>query len=111
MFLSKERVFVEFAKALKSEKPSIFFDVLKEANVLEVHFKEVKNLIGALQPEKFHPEGDAYIHTMMVLDYVAKQTNKLEIRYSALVHDLGKGITPKEEYPHHYNHEIKSSEF
>ena len=110
MFLSKERVFVEFAKALKSEKPSIFFDVLKEANVLEVHFKEIKNLIGALQLEKFHPEGDAYIHTMMVLDYAAKQTNKLEIRYSALVHDLGKGITPKEEYPHHYNHEINGVE-
>lgn len=106
MTLSKERVFVEFAKALKSEKPSIFFNVLKEADVLDVHFKEIKDLIGALQPEKYHPEGDAYVHTMMVLDYASNQTQDLQIRYSALVHDLGKGITPKEEYPHHYNHEI-----
>lgn len=104
--LSKERVFVEFSKALKSEKPSIFFNVLKEADVLDVHFKEIKDLIGALQPEKYHPEGDAYVHTMMVLDYASNQTQDLQIRYSALVHDLGKGITPKEEYPHHYNHEI-----
>lgn len=108
--LSKERVFVEFAKALKSEKPSIFFNVLKQADVLGVHFKEIKDLIGALQPEKYHPEGDAYIHTMMVLDYAAKQTKELQIRYSALVHDLGKGVTPKEEYPHHYNHEINGVE-
>lgn len=108
--LSKERVFVEFSKALKSEKPSIFFNVLKQANVLEVHFKEINDLIGALQPEKFHPEGDAYVHTMMVLDYASKQTKELPIRFSALVHDLGKGITPKEEYPHHYNHEINGVE-
>lgn len=108
--LSKERVFVEFSKALKSEKPSIFFNVLKQADLLEVHFKEINDLIGALQPEKFHPEGDAYIHTMMVLDYASKQTKELQIRYSALVHDLGKGITPKEEYPHHYNHEINGVE-
>lgn len=106
VYLSKERVFVEFAKALKAEKPSIFFEVLKKANILETHFKEIQDLIGVLQPEKFHPEGDAYNHTMMVLDYSAKQTNELHIRYSALVHDLGKGITPKEEYPHHYNHEV-----
>lgn len=104
--LSKERVFVEFEKALKTDKPSIFFNVLKKANVLEVHFKEIYDLIGALQPEKYHPEGDAYVHTMMVLDYCATMTENVEIRFSALVHDLGKGLTPKEEYPHHYNHEI-----
>ena len=104
--LSKERVFVEFAKSLKAEKPSMFFEVLKKANILEIHFKEINDLIGVLQPEEYHPEGDAYNHTMMVLDYCAKQTTELQIRYSALVHDLGKGITPKEEYPHHYNHEI-----
>ncbi len=108
--LSKERVFVEFSKALKSEKPSIFFNVLKQADLLEIHFKEIHDLIGALQPEQFHPEGDAYIHTMMVLDYASQQTKELQIRYSALVHDLGKGITPKEEYPHHYNHEINGVE-
>ena len=109
--LSKERVFAELSKALDAEKPSIFFEVLKKADVLEIHFKEIKDLIGVEQPVKYHPEGDAYNHTMLVLDMAADMTRnfddnkKLEIRFSALVHDLGKGLTPKEEYPHHYGHE------
>ena len=39
-----------------------------------------------------------------------EQNRKLEIRFSALVHDLGKGVTPKEEYPHHYGHENSGAE-
>lgn len=108
--LSKERVFEEFKKALMTEKPSIFFNILKEAEVLDVHFEEIFKLIGALQPEQYHPEGDSYVHTMMVLDYASKETTEPQIRFSALVHDLGKGVTPKEEYPHHYNHEINGVE-
>ena len=103
--LSKERVFVEFRKALAAEKPSIFFEVLKEADVLDVHFKPVYDLIGAIQPVKYHPEGDSYNHTMLALDNSAKITNDVKIRFCTLVHDLGKGQTPKEMYPHHYNHE------
>ena len=144
--LSVERVYNEFSKALLTEKPSIFFDVLKQANVLDVHFKEIYDLIGAEQPLKYHPEGDSYNHTMIVLDKVANKTKELdsfnvlykteeiknsrevenpkktenvkkqensrelEIRFSALVHDLGKGTTPKEEYPHHFNHEKRGAE-
>ena len=104
-YLSKERVFTEFKKALNTNKPSIFFNILKEANVLDIHFKPIYDLIGALQPEKYHPEGDAYNHTMICVDKSTTMTNKLEIRFATLVHDLGKGITPKEEYPHHYGHE------
>ncbi len=103
--LSKERVFVEFRKALEADRPSKFFEILKEANVLDVHFKEVYDLIGAVQPIKYHPEGDSYNHTMLTLDNSAKLTENTKIRFCALVHDLGKGRTPKEMYPHHYNHE------
>lgn len=103
--ISKERVFAEFRKVLKANKPSIFFDVLRKAEVLEIHFKEIYDLIGAEQPEKYHPEGDSYNHTMEVVDRVCKATNNLEIRYAGLVHDLGKGVTPKEMYPHHYGHD------
>lgn len=114
--LSGERVFTELSKALNTKNPSIFFNVLRKADVLEVHFKEIKDLIGAEQPPKYHPEGDAYNHTMLVLDMSAELTEhldenrKLEIRFSALVHDLGKGVTPKEEYPHHYGHENSGTE-
>lgn len=105
--LSKERVFTEFKKALSTNKPSKFFDVLRKADVLDVHFKEIYNLIGSIQPEKYHPEGDSYNHTMIVVDHSVELTNDLQIRFSALVHDLGKGVTPKSMLPHHYGHDEK----
>ena len=105
--LSKERIFVEFRKALETKKPSIFFNVLRKANVLDVHFKEIYDLIGSLQPEKYHPEGDSYNHTMIVVDKSTELTNDTAIRFACLVHDLGKGITPKEMYPHHHGHDEK----
>ena len=108
--LSKERVFVELRKALKTNKPSIFFEILREANVLDVHYKEIYDLIGALQPEKYHPEGDSFNHTMIALDNSAKITKDEKIRFCALVHDIGKGTTPKEMYPHHYGHDVRGVE-
>ncbi len=106
-YLSAERVFDELRKALRTNKPSIFFEVLKKANVLDVHFNEIEKLIGAEQPIKYHPEGDSYNHTMLALDMSAKLTENEKIRFSVLVHDLGKGLTKKEEYPHHIGHEEK----
>lgn len=103
--ISEDRVFVEVRKALETDYPSIFFYVLRETDLLAVHFKELKDLIGQTQPEKYHPEGDAFDHSMIVLDKVAKETSDPSIRFCALVHDLGKGITPKEELPHHYGHD------
>lgn len=108
--LSKERVFVELKKALESNKPSLFFDTLRKANVLEVHFKEIYDLIGSLQPIEYHPEGDSYNHTMLVVDKSVELTDDVAIRFACLVHDLGKGVTPKKMYPHHYNHDINGVE-
>lgn len=79
--------------------------MLRKANVLDVHFKEIYNLIGQTQPEKFHPEGDSYNHTMLAVDKAATLTQRIEVRYSVLVHDLGKSITPKEMLPHHFAHD------
>lgn len=107
--LSKERVFTEFRKALSTDKPSKFFDILREAEVLDVHFKEIYDLIGSTQPEKYHPEGDSYNHTMIVVDHSAELADDLKIRFAALVHDLGKGITPKQMLPHHYGHDEKGT--
>ena len=105
--LSKERVFTELQKALASYQPSKFFDILKKANILEVHFLEIAQLIGKIQPLEHHPEGDSYNHTMIVVDNSTKLTDNLAIRYSCLVHDLGKGLTPKKMLPHHYGHDEK----
>jgi tRNA nucleotidyltransferase (CCA-adding enzyme) len=104
--INSERVFIELKKALSTNKPSIFFNVLKRANILDVHFKEINDLIGVIQPEKYHPEGDAYNHTMIVLDEVSKNTKDESVRYAALVHDLGKAKTPKDILPQHIGHEI-----
>ena len=105
-YISAERVFDEFRKALNSSFPQNFFYVLKKADLLDVHFKEVYNLIGVLQPEKYHPEGDAFEHSILALKKAASITNDEKIRFSVLVHDLGKALTPKSEYPHHINHDI-----
>ena len=106
-YLSPERVFEEFRKAINSDYPVRFFEVLKKANILEVHFEELYKLIGAIQPIEHHPEGDAYNHTMLAFKMACSITKDEKIRFSALVHDLGKGLTPKEDYPHHYGHDIK----
>ncbi|MCI9178117.1 MAG: HD domain-containing protein [Clostridia bacterium] len=108
--LSKERVFTEFEKALKTNKPSNFFNILRKAQVLGVHFPEIENLIGKVQPEKYHPEGDSYNHTMIVVDSSSKLTSYVPIRFACLVHDLGKGTTKPEILPHHYGHDERGVE-
>lgn len=104
-YISGERVLEELKKALRCDKPSIFFQVLRQVDCLQVHFKEVYNLIGVEQPVEYHPEGDAFNHTMEVLDRTAQMTGDIEIRFAALTHDLGKALTPKSNWPHHYRHE------
>ena len=95
-----ERIFEELKKALmKSDKPSVFFDVLRNMNALDFWFPEVKALIGVEQPPQFHPEGDVWVHTMMVLDKAATLRDKAqfptEFMLSALCHDFGKVCTTK----------------
>lgn len=101
-----ERILAELNRALKTNKPSIFFRSLQQADLLTVTFPEIARLIGKTQPKEFHPEGDAFEHTMLVLDEVAKKTSSVRARFCALVHDLGKGLTPKQMEPHHYGHEL-----
>ncbi len=103
--LSAERIFYELRKSLKTDHPEKFFEILRQADILDVHFEELSKLIGALQPVQYHPEGDSYNHTMLALKMSASLTDNEIIRFCALVHDLGKGLTPKEEYPHHINHD------
>jgi tRNA nucleotidyltransferase (CCA-adding enzyme) len=92
--LTIERVFEELKKSLDSQTPSLFFRTLKSANVLDVHFPHIHRLIGVAQPKKNHPEGDVFEHTMNVLDAMAQLTIETENRFAALVHDLGKGLSP-----------------
>ena len=106
----RERIFAELENALKTDKPSKFFRSLESANLLSITFPELYQLRGKIQPTAFHPEGDAYEHSLNILDAVAKINFKPEIRFAALVHDIGKGTTPPEILPHHYNHEKRGVE-
>lgn len=103
--LTPERVWQEIVKVMNCQQPSVFFEVLDSVGATQVLFPELGALHGVEQPEKYHPEGDVWIHTMMVLDTAAKLSNKLEVRFAALMHDLGKGLTPKELWPKHHGHE------
>ena len=100
-----ERLMGELRRALAAPRPSVFFHVLREADLLTVTFPEIAALEGQTQPTDFHPEGDALAHTLAMVDVVAGETEDVKTRFAALVHDLGKGLTPKEMLPHHYGHE------
>jgi len=106
--LADERVWVEIKKSLMEEAPAEFFVVLKECGALKILLPEVDNLFGVEQREEYHPEIDTGVHTMMVLEQAAKMKADAEVRFSALVHDLGKADTPPEILPRHIGHEHKS---
>lgn len=101
-----ERILNELTRALASNRPSIFFQYLQKADLLMISFPEIAALIGQTQPKLFHPEGDSFIHSMLIVDEVSQHTKDLAVRFAGLCHDLGKGLTPKEMLPHHYGHEI-----
>ena len=100
-----ERLMGELRRALAAPRPSVFFRVLRAADLLAVTFPEIAALEGQVQPVEFHPEGDALAHTLAMVDAVARETEEIKTRFAALVHDLGKGLTPQEMLPHHYGHE------
>ena len=106
--LVAERVWQELAKGLMETKPSRMFDVLRESGALKKILPELDALWGVPQPAQHHPEIDTGIHVMMVIDYAAQQNFSLPIRFAALMHDLGKGTTPKEMLPRHIGHEVRS---
>jgi tRNA nucleotidyltransferase (CCA-adding enzyme) len=103
--LTPERVWLEIEKVLHEQKPVIFFEVLQDIGALETLFPELAALCGVPQPVAHHPEIDSWIHVKMALNIACELSSDPEIRFAALMHDLGKGITPKEELPHHFNHE------
>ncbi len=108
--LIADRVWKETEEALRGNNSRIYFEVLHECGALKVLFPEVEALFGTPQPSKWHPEIDAGLHTMLVLDKAERLSPELSVRFAALTHDLGKGSTPKELLPNHPEHEARSAE-
>ena len=104
--LAAERIWREVELAMKTEKPSVFVSVLRECGALEVLLPEVNRLFGVPQPEKYHPEVDTGIHLLMALDVAADMSKgAANVVFAVLLHDLGKGVTPQQEWPSHRGHE------
>ena len=105
--LSGERIFEEFRKLLlRAARPSLGFKVLEDTGLLRF-FPELDALRGVPQDPEWHPEGDVWVHTLMVLDAAASLRgaavasepeteevgDKLALMFGALCHDLGKPAT------------------
>jgi len=106
--LVPERVWQELSRGLMEAVPSKMFEGLRACGALAHLLPEVDRLFGVPQSAKSHPEIDTGVHVMMVLDYAASRNHPLPIRFAALGHDLGKGITPRQSWPRHPGHEESS---
>ncbi len=108
--LVPERVWAELERALREDAPSRFFLSLRECGALTRVLWEIDALFGVPQPAEVHPEVDTGVHTMLVLDQAARLSPDVKVRFAALVHDLGKALTPRQEWPRHPRHEVRGRE-
>lgn len=107
--LVPERVWAELERALGEDHPARFFEVLGACGALARLFPELDALYGVPQPPEHHPEVDTGVHTMLVLQQAATLSPDPRVRFAALVHDLGKGTTPRAEWPRHIGHEQRGA--
>ncbi|MDP2109918.1 MAG: multifunctional CCA addition/repair protein [Thiobacillus sp.] len=105
--LVPERVWQEIARGLMDAQPSRMFQVLRDCGALARLFPEIDRLFGVPQPPEHHPEIDTGVHAMLVVDWAARQGFSLPVRFAALTHDLGKGVTPPGLWPRHHDHEAR----
>ncbi|MFQ5545752.1 MAG: multifunctional CCA addition/repair protein, partial [Acidiferrobacterales bacterium] len=103
--LVPERVWAETERALSEDQPHHYFQVLRDCGALKRLVPEVDALFGIPQPEKYHPEIDTGVHTMMVLQQATRLSTHPQVRFASVMHDVGKSKTPKEEWPSHVGHE------
>jgi tRNA nucleotidyltransferase (CCA-adding enzyme) len=103
--LTAERSWKEISRALLEDHPQVFIQVLRDCGALKELMPEVDALFGVPQPETHHPEIDTGMHTLSVLEQSALHKQPLTVRWACLLHDLGKGLTPEEEWPRHIAHE------
>ena len=90
--VSKERIRDEFIKILKTKKPSIGLIILQKTGLMEIVFPEIHVMYGMDQTSEWHHK-DIFAHTMQVVDNAALLSDKMEIRFAALVHDIAKPNT------------------
>lgn len=105
--LTPERVWKETERALCEASPRTYIEVLRRCGALKILLPEIDALFGVPQRAEYHPEIDTGEHLLLVLDQVAAMQADSSVRFAALLHDLGKGVTPTEEWPRHLQHEAR----
>ena len=105
--LVPDRVWKETEAALGESHPQVFIEILRSCGALKAVYPEIDALFGIPQPEKWHPEIDCGIHTIMALQQAALLSDSVDVRFAALVHDLGKATTDKRKLPSHPGHEAR----
>lgn len=124
--LTPERVWLETEKAFSEPAPHLYFETLRQCGALNVLLPELDALWGVPQPPKHHPEIDTGVHTMMALQQAVRLRDQLHdifdaksdlsfaqantaLMYAVLTHDLGKALTPPQDWPTHHGHEALSA--
>ena len=90
--VSSERIREEILKILTGGRAKKGFELLDELGLLEETLPEIVKMKGVEQPPEFHPEGDVYVHTMMMLDMLKKGVTR-DFAFAVLLHDVGKPPT------------------
>ncbi|OVE82231.1 hypothetical protein BVY04_01555 [bacterium M21] len=86
--VSGERIHAEVTKMLIGRNPRYAFELMHELGLLQYVLPEIETMIGVEQPKQYHPEGDVWIHTMMMLDRIRMRGP--ELAWAVLLHDVGK---------------------
>ncbi|RUR21569.1 multifunctional CCA addition/repair protein [Legionella qingyii] len=103
--LVAERVWQEWQRSLEEKNPEQFIITLRSCDALRVILPEIDVLFGIPNPYHYHHEVDSGVHTLLVLQAAATLTADPVIRFAALVHDLGKALSPMHNWPSHHGHE------
>ncbi len=103
--LVPERVWQETEHALAESRPDVFFQTLRDCGALAVIFPEINALYGVPQPPRWHPEIDTGVHVMLAVRYAASIGAPTSVRFAVMMHDLGKALTPSDQWPSHRGHE------
>jgi tRNA nucleotidyltransferase (CCA-adding enzyme) len=108
--LVPERVWAETVRALSEPCPGRFIETLRDCGALARIFPELDRLFGVPQPPLHHPEIDTGVHTLMALEQAVRLEADAVTRFAVLVHDLGKGTTPPDQWPRHLGHEQRGAD-
>ncbi len=108
--VSQERIRDELEKMLLHSSREKAFRLMAETGLLKVILPEADAMRGVAQPEQFHPEGDVFEHTMLMLSHIAYPSPALV--WSVLLHDVAKPVTrtEKDGIPHFYGHEAAGAD-